>query len=135
MSETDFAQAYLAKKFPGFKAISESELADSVLISKKNVKTVEKYLKNEIKGANLSKNASDKNNHVARASATRFILMFLELSSDEEISAISTKANVRLTDEEKSLERAIVACTEYMTAYNASPEFLIEELKKELREV
>lgn len=132
-TEAELAQNYLNKKFPGYRVISESELEGSFLISKKSIKTVEKYLANELKSIKLSKNASDEHNHRARASATRLILRFLELNSEDEISAIVTKSNVRLTDDEKSLERAIVACREYMTVCRASPEVLIEELKAELR--
>ena len=135
MTEQDAAQNYLNKKFPGYVLIPEEEFSKGTFIPKKNVKTVEKYLANELKSVKLAHNVSDKNNHIARVSATRFILRFLELSSEEEISAIATKANVRLTEDEKSFERVLVACREHLTACKASPEVLLEELKAELEGV
>ena len=132
MSEQDAAQNYLNKKFPGYAVIPEDEFSKGTFIPKKKVDTVVKYFSNEIRGKKLSKSVVEERNHIARISASRLIISILELRTEEELSAIATKANVRLTEDEKSFERVLVACREHLTACRASPEILIEELKAEL---
>jgi hypothetical protein len=134
MSELDAAQNYLNKKFPGYTLIPEDEFAKGTFIQKKKVDAVIKYFSNEIKGKKLSKCGSEERNHIARISASRLIISILELRTDEELSATMEKASVRLTDEEKSFEKAIIACRDYMTYSKASPEVMFAELKAELME-
>lgn len=131
-SESDLAQAYLKKKFEGYIAIPESTLEKNILIPKKNIKTIVNYLSDELKSIKLSKSPSEEQNHRTRVSATRLILRLMEFSTENEISAIATKANVRLSDDEAHFERAVIACRGYMTACKASPEVMLAELKAEL---
>lgn len=134
MTELDAAQAYLNKKFPGYTLIPEDEFSKGAFIPKKNVDSVVKYLSNEIKGKKLSQCKSEECNHIARISAARLIISLLELRTDAELSATMDKANVKLTTEEESFEKVLLACNNHLTACRGSPEVLIEELKAELME-
>jgi hypothetical protein len=123
MTERDAAQSYLDKKFEGY-----------TVIPNETIKKMGKHLGNEMKGVKFAKTKGDENLHRLKISAMRFVFLGLGILSEEEISNLSRKASVKLSDEEKSFERAVIACQEYMTACRASPEVLLEGLKAELTE-